>query len=146
MSEKLTALETAELDLADAQFAHNDAITSLEACDTLMPPAEGGYAVDQPFTVAEAAEILHEKGRIDPEKRDMKQVRIDLVNKETEAAADVGEAREELNRIKSEAHDRASKWIRQEIDYLNTYSRLVESTRRIRIQALEDVLKELEDK
>lgn len=144
MSEKLTALETAELDLAEAQFAHNDAITSLEACDTLMPPAKGGYAADQQLTVAEAAEIIYKEGRIDPEERDMKRVRINLVNKETETAAAVGEARTELNRIKSESHNRASKWIRQEIDYLNTYSRLVESTRRIRIQALEDVLKELE--
>ena len=142
----LTALETAELDLADAQYAHNDAITSLEACDTLMPPTEGGYAVDQQLTVAEAAEILHEEGRIDPEERDMKRIRINLVNKETEAAADVGEAREELNRIKTEAHDSAVKWIRQEVDYLNTYSCLVETTRRIRIQALEDVLKRLEGK
>ena len=106
MSEKLTALETAELDLADARYKHIEAEISLEAVDTLMPPNKGGYAANQQLTVAEAANILSEKGRIDPEQRDMKIARINLVNKETAAAANVGEARAELNRIKAELHDR----------------------------------------
>lgn len=105
MSEKLTALETAELDLADARYKHIEAEVSLEAVDTLMPPTKGGYAADQKLTVAEAASILRENGRIDPEQRDMKIVRINLVNKETAAAANVGEARAELNRIKAELYD-----------------------------------------
>ena len=115
MSEKLTALETAELDLADARYRHIEVEVSLEAVDTLMPPVKGGYATDQQLTVAEAAEILHEDGRIDPEQRDMKIVRMNLVNKETAAAANVGEARAELNRIKAENFDRAVAQINKSI-------------------------------